>query len=258
MDGPHVICRGPVFGEGPVWCPPRMRGSRRGNAGGHQLAPRATSSRVVAGVRPTGGDQPTPAVVPNGAALAADGGFVVTQNGGIDFSIFEMFGDMPATRLRAVGPAARRARRRRQLPDVRTPCSMPNDLCVAPDGTVFFTDPTAGRRPTRRAGACSRSIPTGALRHRRRRVLGTERHRARHRRRDAHRGRERPPRRGRRLRPPPGRRRTRDVRRRPVGRRLRARRRRSDLHGGRWARGHRLRARRHGGRAGSSARATTR
>ena len=24
MDGPHVVCQGPEFGEGPVWCPPGL------------------------------------------------------------------------------------------------------------------------------------------------------------------------------------------------------------------------------------------
>ena len=95
----------------------------------------------------------------NGAALAADGGFLVTQNGGIDFSIFQIFGELPAAPLRAVGPAAGGARRARELPHPE-PLQMPNDLCVAPDGTVFFTDPIVADARTRRPGASSPSIPT--------------------------------------------------------------------------------------------------
>ena len=86
----------------------------------------------------------------NGAALAADGGFVVTQNGGIDFSVFEIFGDAPAAALRAVG--------------TRSGC--------APDGAVTYLtpDPTVDRcsspttcasRPTAR---CSSPIRGGRRR----------------------------------------------------------------------------------------------
>ena len=107
----------------------------------------------------------------NGAALAADGGFLVTQNGGLDFSIFEIFGDVAAAALRAVGPAARRARRHRQLPDPRARMQMPNDLCVAPDGTVYFTDPQwPAARPAERARPRARSRRRAARR--RRRLLG--------------------------------------------------------------------------------------
>jgi gluconolactonase len=77
----------------------------------------------------------------NGAALAADGGFVVTQNGGIDFSIFEIFGELPPPRFVQSGL-------QRVAPDgtvghlTREPLQQPNDLCIAADSTIYFTDPT--------------------------------------------------------------------------------------------------------------------
>ena len=137
MDGPHVICQGPEFGEGPVWCPPGA-GEPEGTlvctsvAGGtlERVWPESGRRESIAD---TGGGA-------NGAALAADGGFLVTQNGGIDFSVFEIFGQLPPPRY--VQPGLQRV-----TPDgavsYLTPDTMqqPNDLCVAADGTVYFTDP---------------------------------------------------------------------------------------------------------------------
>jgi gluconolactonase len=137
MDGPHVICQGPEFGEGPVWCP-RGRGESEGTL---------VCTSVVAGtlerVWPESGRRETIADTgggANGAALAADGGFLVTQNGGIDFSIFEIFGELAPPRYVQAGL-------QRVAPDgavsYLTPDTMqqPNDLCIAADGTVYFTDP---------------------------------------------------------------------------------------------------------------------
>jgi gluconolactonase len=137
MDGPHVICSGPEFGEGPVWCPPGA-GAAEGTVVCTSVA-QGTLSRVWPDtgrrevIADTGGGA-------NGAALAADGGFLVTQNGGIDFSIFEIFGDLTPPRYVRSGL-------QRVAPDgvvtylTAEPLQMPNDLCVASDGTVYFTDP---------------------------------------------------------------------------------------------------------------------
>jgi gluconolactonase len=137
VDGPHVICSGPVFGEGPVWCPPGagategtlvVTSSAEGNLS--RVWPEAGRREVIAD---TGGGA-------NGAALAADGGLLVTQNGGIDFSIFELFADLPAPNYVQSGL-------QRVAPDgtvsYLTPDTLqqPNDLVVAADGTVYFTDP---------------------------------------------------------------------------------------------------------------------
>jgi gluconolactonase len=140
MDGPHIVCQGPEFGEGPVWCPPGM-GDPEGTL---------VCTSVVAGtlerVWPASGRRETIADTgggANGAALAADGAFLVTQNGGIDFSIFEIFGPVPKPRFVQSGV-------QRVTPDgdvtyltsTSEPMQQPNDLCVARDGTIYFTDPT--------------------------------------------------------------------------------------------------------------------
>jgi sugar lactone lactonase YvrE len=76
----------------------------------------------------------------NGAALAADGSILVTQNGGIDFSALGLFKAPPVFRPGAPG-----------LQHVSADGTVtyladdgfhaPNDLAIAPDGTVYFTDP---------------------------------------------------------------------------------------------------------------------
>ena len=77
----------------------------------------------------------------NGAALAADGSILVTQNGGIDFSRLPgVFADFPATV--PATPGLQLAH-----PDgavtylAEDGFRGPNDLAIAPDGTVYFTDP---------------------------------------------------------------------------------------------------------------------
>jgi sugar lactone lactonase YvrE len=75
----------------------------------------------------------------NGAALAADGSILVTQNGGMDFSKLPIAADYP---YREATPGLQLA-----TPDgaVRYLADegfhAPNDLVVAADGTVYFTDP---------------------------------------------------------------------------------------------------------------------
>jgi gluconolactonase len=76
----------------------------------------------------------------NGAALASDGGFVVTQNGGFDFAATGLFKKPPPYRPAVPGL-------QRVLPEgtvtylTPDPLQAPNDLAVRADGTIFFTDP---------------------------------------------------------------------------------------------------------------------
>jgi hypothetical protein len=76
----------------------------------------------------------------NAAALAADGSFLVTQNGGFDMSAYEVVQQPQPVRwmdpgLQLVSPGG----------DVSyltsKPLQAPNDLVVAQDGTIYFTDP---------------------------------------------------------------------------------------------------------------------
>ncbi|MGH9031873.1 MAG: SMP-30/gluconolactonase/LRE family protein [Acidimicrobiia bacterium] len=132
----EVVVGGVRFGEGPVWCPPDSP------VGKGTLVVTSVCDGKLVRVFPdeqrfeeladTGGG-------PNGIALGTDGTFVVTQNGGIDFAAMGVFGDAP---YRPVKPGLQVVRPKGKvsyLADVGF--QAPNDLVVAPDGTVFFTDP---------------------------------------------------------------------------------------------------------------------
>jgi sugar lactone lactonase YvrE len=87
----------------------------------------------------------------NACAPAADGGFLVTQNGGIDFSRFDLPGFdtlppyMPVTPgLQFAAPDGTVTYLATHVDD-GTALNAPNDLVVVPDGTVYFTDP--GKHP---------------------------------------------------------------------------------------------------------------
>jgi sugar lactone lactonase YvrE len=76
----------------------------------------------------------------NAAAPAFDGGFIVTQNGGIDFAATGLFKEPPPYHTAPPGL-------QRVAPDgsvayiVDTGFLAPNDLVTAADGTLYFTDP---------------------------------------------------------------------------------------------------------------------
>src|SRR4029434_5593455 len=82
----------------------------------------------------------------NSAQIADDGGFVVTNNGGIDFTIFADALRLDAAKIPSgPGPPALQ----RVAPDgsvsvlAQEGLQAPNDLIVAPDGTIYVTDHTA-------------------------------------------------------------------------------------------------------------------
>ena len=80
----------------------------------------------------------------NAAQLASDGGFVVTQNGGIDFTTTDLSTD-PYTDPRLTGRSCsgiQRVDADGTVSDVaREGFLAPNDLVVHADGTLWFTDP---------------------------------------------------------------------------------------------------------------------
>lgn len=138
---PEVVANGIQFAEGPVWCP-----ASAGRAASLVCTAVATGAveRVdletgaISRVADLGGGA-------NAALLATDGGFLVTQNGGIDFSRTGLYPDPPP--YRPVTPGLQRV-----TPDGAVtyltqassddgPYLAPNDLVAAADGTLWFTDP---------------------------------------------------------------------------------------------------------------------
>jgi gluconolactonase len=161
MNGPHIVCEGPAVGEGPVWCAPRD-GHDDGDG---TLVFTGVAAGVVSRVWPTTGRVEQIADTaggPNGAVAAVDGGFVVTQNGGLDFNAFGMTG-LPAPRsitsglqhVTADGAVS-------YLTSGAT--QQPNDLCVAADGTIYFTDPPGFPVPVPPEGRVLALEPDGTLR----------------------------------------------------------------------------------------------
>ena len=122
---------GVPFGEGPVWCPDGTLVVTSVAEGAlYRIWPDQQRAERIAD---TGGGA-------NGAALASDGGFIVTQNGGFDFAATGLFDDPPPYRPATPGL-------QRVAPDgsvtylTPEPLQAPNDLAVRADGTIVFTDP---------------------------------------------------------------------------------------------------------------------
>jgi len=133
----EIVVTGLKFLEGPVWCP------------ADDDIPTATvvCTSVPEGalyrVWPDEGRAERLAVVgggANAAQRAGDGGFVVTQNGGVDFSQTGLYDEPPP--YQPVTPGIQHVSR---AGDVRYVCRdgfiAPNDLIVTADGTLLFTDP---------------------------------------------------------------------------------------------------------------------
>jgi len=127
----EVVCEGIPFAEGPVWCGDGSLVATSVAEGALYRVDLAAGKAVR--FADTGGGA-------NGAALAADGSILVTQNGGFDFAATGLFTDPPPFRpappgIQLVSPSG----------DVRylaqSGLHSPNDLVVTPDGRVLFTDP---------------------------------------------------------------------------------------------------------------------
>jgi gluconolactonase len=127
----EVVARGIPFGEGPVWCPDGTLVVTSVAAGAlYRVWPGEQRAERFAD---TGGGA-------NGAALAADGSVLVTQNGGMDLSATGLFDDPPPFHPSTPGlQLASASGTVRYLLD--DGFHAPNDLAVAADGTVWFTDP---------------------------------------------------------------------------------------------------------------------
>ena len=106
----EVVVDGIAFGEGPVWCPDQTLVVTSVAEGAlYRVWPESGRAERIAD---TGGGA-------NGAALASDGGFVVTQNGGFDFAATGLFEDPPP--FRPAVPGLQRVRLQSSPPWVSPP-----------------------------------------------------------------------------------------------------------------------------------------
>jgi gluconolactonase len=134
-----VVVEDTGLAEGPVYCPDGtlvIVSVDRGVL--YRIDPYRLSKTLVADV--SGG--------PNGAVLAEDGGFVITQNGGLDWDALEhvtqlslLVGDeFPA--YRPVDPGVQKISVSGEISYLtRDGFSAPNDLAVSGAGHLYFTDP---------------------------------------------------------------------------------------------------------------------
>ncbi len=132
----EVVATGIRFPEGPVYCPDPVGGPGT-------LVCTSVADGALARVNLSDGRVERVAVVGGGANAAAparDGGFLVTQNGGIDFASTNLYADPP--RYEPVTPGLQRVHTDGRVEYVTDEGFLaPNDLVVAADGTLWFTDP---------------------------------------------------------------------------------------------------------------------
>jgi gluconolactonase len=131
-----------AFGEGPVWCDDGTLVVTSVVEGAlYRVFPAETRAVRFAD---TGGGA-------NGAALAATGSLLVTQNGGIDFGPFGLFDEPPPFRPATPGLQLVSADGAQVTYLASDGFHAPNDLAVGAGGTIYFTDP--GHHPPARDDA---------------------------------------------------------------------------------------------------------
>src|SRR5438128_292905 len=133
MRSEVIVASGIPFSEGPVWCDDGTLVVTSVAAGAlYRVWPNEGRAEVCA--QRHGGA--------NGAALAADGSILVAQNGGMDFTQLPdgLFPEMPDSEPATPGlQLARPDGTVTYLADEGL--RAPNDLAVAANGDVYFTDP---------------------------------------------------------------------------------------------------------------------
>ena len=129
----EVVATGIPFSEGPVWCDDGTVVVTSVAAGAlYRVWPEQNRAEVCATT--LGGA--------NGAALAAEGSILVTQNGGMDFTKLPggLFGDL-AEPIAAM-PGLQLAAPTGEVSYLASAGLLaPNDLAIAANGDVYFTDP---------------------------------------------------------------------------------------------------------------------
>jgi gluconolactonase len=151
----EVVATGIRFAEGPAWCPDGT------------LVCTSVADGALERVHLDDGRVERVAVVnggANAAQLASDGGFVVTQNGGIDFEKAGLYPD-DAPEYRPVTPGIQRVDATGAVTYLADDGFLaPNDLVVAANGTLWFTDPHSYPPPPEPMGRVHTMDPDGSTR----------------------------------------------------------------------------------------------
>jgi gluconolactonase len=158
----EVVATGIRFAEGPVWCPPE-------DGEPATVVCTSVADGALERVHVDTGRVERVCVVgggPNAAQRASDGGFVVTQNGGIDFRAMPLYRDdpppyRPATPGIQLVDAGGAVSYVAQTTSDGGPFLAPNDLVAAADGTLWFTDPPHFPPPAEPLGRVHTMAPDG-------------------------------------------------------------------------------------------------
>jgi gluconolactonase len=152
---PEIVATGILFAEGPTWCPDGTLGCTS-VANGAVVRVHVDSGRVEEVAKVGGGA--------NAAVCASDGGFIVTQNGGVDYATTGLRID-PMPEYRPITPGIQRVYAHGAVSYLLdTGFLAPNDLVVAADGTLWFTDPPHYPPPPGVSGRVHVMAPDGATR----------------------------------------------------------------------------------------------
>ena len=131
----EVVTAEAPLGEGPVWCPDGTLVISHLSPGAlRRIQPESGQSEVIASV--LGGC--------NSAQLTTDGGFIIANNGGIDFTGFAGHLGLDASKIayKPGPPGLQRVFPDGQIiPLAQDGLQAPNDLIIAADNTIYFTDP---------------------------------------------------------------------------------------------------------------------
>jgi gluconolactonase len=149
----EIVVTGLLFPEGPSWCADGTLVATAVAEGTlYRIWPEEHRKELIA---TAGGGT-------NACAPTADGGFLITQNGGIDYTGLGLYADPPL--YMPVTPGIQRA-----LPDgsvtyiLDDGFNAPNDLVVAEDGALYFTDPGHHPPADPPIGRVFRLAPDGEL-----------------------------------------------------------------------------------------------
>lgn len=142
VAGAEVVADGVRFGEGPIWTPDgELLVTSVADGALYHVDPDAHLATKWAD---TGGGA-------NGAYACADGGVLVTQNGGFDFTGAGLFEHPPP--YRPVEPGLQHvAAGGAPVTYLVDGMQAPNDLAMGPDGAMYFTDPPRFPPPEEGAG----------------------------------------------------------------------------------------------------------
>src|SRR4051794_11875441 len=146
------ITNRPTFLEGPVWCP--EPGSSRPGSSGSSLVVTDVALGALHRVDVDAGTTTKIADTlggANGSTPCADGGFLVTQNGGLDFQALAVFDDPPpVARVRSGIQRVAPDGEGRSLPS--EPMQAPTALVAAADAPLYSPDPPPYPLPTDAVG----------------------------------------------------------------------------------------------------------